>query len=243
MEEIIISVITTVKNGQTYILETLESVKNQTFKKFEHIIVDDGSTDSTLSILKIFQKKNPEYKMIILEPGQIGRGKALNLAVSKSNGKWIAIIDADDIWHPEKLAIQYRVIGENNVDVLATATNLFRDISSIKKDEITVEEYTLSFYSINDLLKSNTLSHSSVLIRKDICKYNEGLKSQFDYELWLRLAKQKKKLSKVNLNLNNHRIHKNQSFESKMKKAYNWRAFKLKVRFISLDNFQLFFFI
>src|SRR5690606_2632797 len=193
MEEIIISVITTVKNGQTYILETLESVKNQTFKKIEHIIVDDGSTDSTLSILKIFQKKNPEYKMIILEPGQIGRGKALNLAVSKSKGKWLAILDADDIWHPRKLELQNKIIEENKIDVLATETKLFYNNNELMFDgeEDREGKLQINYYSLKDFLRSNVFSHSSVLIRKELCRYDENRKSQFDYDLWFRLMKER----------------------------------------------------
>src|SRR5690554_7862010 len=82
-----ISIITTVKNGSKYILETLESIKNQTYQEFEHIVVDDGSTDNTIQLLEDFQERNPNYKLFVFQPGNLGRGKALNFAVSKEIGR------------------------------------------------------------------------------------------------------------------------------------------------------------
>lgn len=227
--ESLISVITTVKNGEAFITETLESVRNQSFNDIEHIIVDDGSTDSTVEIVKRFQEENPSYKLYLYQPGGLGRGKALNYAVSKAKSDWVAIIDADDIWHPNKLEIQYKIVSENKIDVLAMGSELFSDSAEISYFNVSKENSNnIVYYKINDLLRRNKLSHSSVLIKKALCIYDEERKSQFDYELWLRLAENKKILAKCTLKLNYHRIHKNQSFEGKMKKAYRWRSFKLK---------------
>src|SRR5690606_28477615 len=118
-----ISIITTVKNGSKYILETLDSIKNQTYQEFEHIVVDDGSTDNTVQILEDFLERNPNYKLSVFQPGNLGRGKALNYAVSKANFDWVAIIDADDIWHPKKLEAQISILKINpDITVLATKT-------------------------------------------------------------------------------------------------------------------------
>src|SRR5690554_2718277 len=223
----LISVITTIKNGEAFIIETLDSVRSQSFKKFEHIIVDDGSTDNTISIIKEYQVKYPDYNLKFSETGGLGRGKALNYAVSLSNTGWIAIIDADDIWHSKKLEIQYKIVNARNVGLLATNAKLFTHINEIEfEDEFDKQE--LIFYKVDDLLRSNKLSHSSVLIKKDLCNYDESRKSQFDYDLWLRLASAKNIVAKVPLILNFHRIHDNQSFEGRMKKVYRWRSFKLK---------------
>lgn len=233
----LISIITTVKNGEQYLVETLESVKAQTFKNFEHIVVDDGSTDKTVLLLKQFKETNPDYPLFVYEPGNLGRGTALNYAVSKAKGEWIAIIDADDIWHPQKLEIQWKCVSNNNIDVLATSVGLFKEKTEImfqKIDEIS----NIQYFSINDLLKSNRLSHSSVLIKRNLCKYDESRKSQFDFDLWLRLASNKKTLAKVNSLLNFHRIHNNQSFEAKNKFNYRMRAFKINAQYC-LKNYRL----
>lgn len=230
MESVKISVITTVKNGELYILDTLNSVKGQSFTSFEHVLIDDGSTDQTVPLILDFKKKNPHYNLILFKKGQIGRGKALSLAVSKSKGKWLAILDADDIWHPRKLELQNKIIEENKIDVLATETKLFYKNNELMFD---IEEYMagklqINYYSLKDFLRSNVFSHSSVLIRKELCRYDENRKSQFDYDLWFRLMKKRYVFAKIKTPLSYHRIHQNQSFESKMKKAYRIRSYKLK---------------
>src|SRR5690625_519263 len=99
-----ISIICTVKNGEKTIKETLKSVIDQTLKNWEFIIVDDGSEDNTLNILKTIEKTDARFK--IVKTSGIGRGKALNLALHYSKGKYVANIDADDLMHPQKLSIQ-----------------------------------------------------------------------------------------------------------------------------------------
>lgn len=225
-----ITVITTVRNGEKYILETLESVKNQIFNHFEHIIIDDGSSDSTIKIIQDFKGKYPNYDLQLFQPGKLGRGKALNYAVSKANGEYIAIIDADDLWHPLKLEIQVNVMDSEGIDLLATKSNIFTCVNEIAFGKLTKGQ--VRYFSIKDLLKSNKLSHSSVLIKKELCLYDDSRNSQFDYELWLRLAWKNKKIAEVTNVLNYHRIHMNQSFENNMGKVYRWSDFKLKFYFI-----------
>lgn len=224
-----ISVITTVKNGEKFLVEMLDSVRNQTFKSFEHIIVDDGSSDKTLELLKNFKLSHPSFNVKILTPGNVGRGVALNLAVSNACYDWIAVIDADDIWHPKKLEIQSDIVSRLNVDVLATDSLLFSISAELIFEEFETG-FPVSYYNLKGLLRTNMLSHSSVLVRKELCIYDEQRLSQFDYDLWLRLAFDKKVLAKCDLPLNFHRIHGNQSFEAKMKKSYRWRAYKMKIK-------------
>ncbi|WCM42249.1 glycosyltransferase family 2 protein [Flavobacterium sp. CBA20B-1] len=233
-----ISIITTVKNGSKYILETLESIKDQTFKEFEHIIVDDGSTDNTVQLLEVFQKQNPEYKLFIFQPGNLGRGKALNFAVSKANFNWVAIIDADDIWHPQKLEAQMTILRKNpDITVLATKTGLFSD--SVKFDNFN-NGFTFEFINPKKMLYKSIISHSSVIIKKKDTIYDESRTSQFDAELWYRLAFDKKKtLAIINQQLNFHRIHQNQSFEASKGQSYQKNAIKLSVTYC-LKTFTLF---
>lgn len=222
-----ISIITTVRNGENYISEMLDSVNNQTFRQFEHIVVDDGSTDKTLHVLSKYKAQNPDFKLDVYTSGHLGRGVALNFAISKANYDWIAVIDADDIWHPKKLEIQYDIIQRCSVDVLATASLVFSSFTDINFNDLRGFP-EITYYNLRDLLKSNMLSHSSVIIRKNLCVYDEKRKSQFDYDLWLRLAQKDFVLAKCSLPLNYHRIHSNQTYEAKMKKIYRWRAYKMK---------------
>src|SRR5690606_33832076 len=175
-------------------------------------------------------RNNPEYPVRI-HSFSVGRGRALNYAVEKSKAEWIAIIDADDIWHPQKLEIQYDLIKNSDFDVLATESELCVDnFDKVKFDFITEERREIELFSAKELLLSNKINHSSVIIKKSICKYDENRNSQFDYELWLRLLREHKRVGKVTHVLSYRRIHKEQSFEGKMKKLYRLRSFKLKAR-------------
>ncbi|MEY8861416.1 glycosyltransferase family 2 protein [Tenacibaculum singaporense] len=232
-----ISIITTVKNGEQYIIETLNSIKNQSFQDFEHIIVDDGSKDNTIELLVTFQRQNPKYKLFIFQPGNLGRGKALNYAISKANFDWVAIIDADDLWHPQKLESQIGILNKNtDVSVLATKTGLFSknvEFDSYKK---------ITFHRIDPkkMLYRSIISHSSVIIKREDAVYDERRTSQFDAELWYRLAfDNKKTLALVEQELNYHRIHNNQSFEASKGQSYQKNAIKLSVKYC-LKTFTLF---
>ena len=128
------------------------------------ILINDGSTDNTVNIIKKFQGNHPNYKLHLFQPGSLGRGRALNYAISKAKSDWIAIIDGDDLWHPHKLDLQYNYIKTNKFDVLATKTQLFERTENVnfeKKNELN----TLVCFKKKQLLKSNEISHSSVLIK------------------------------------------------------------------------------
>lgn len=226
----LISIITTVRNGEIFIKETLESVKNQIYRPIEHIIVDDGSEDATIAIIESYKKQNLDYALELFQPNLQDRGKALNYAVSKARAEWIAIIDADDLWHPAKLQQQYECVKSKAIDVLATNSDIFTDSQKIKYEHWgnTVNCFPLA---IKDLLKTNVISHSSVLIKRDLCHYDEKRKSQYDYELWLRLACQGCTIASINQKYTFHRIHTGQFFESRMGKKYRWKSFLLQVKY------------
>lgn len=229
-----VSVVTTVRNGERYLEAMLESVRNQAYKFIEHIIVNDGSSDNSLRILQNYNREHPQYPMVIFNVNAIGRGRALNFAVQQSRGEYIAIIDADDLWHREKLLRQVAELDQNNWDLVCTKTVNFEGASP---NLFTLQNVSSSsqIYKLSDLLVSNKISHSSVLMRKEICNYDENRKSQFDYDLWLKLLAKKRSVAIINLPLTFHRIHKDQSFEGKMKKMYRYRSYKLKVRYCLKD--------
>jgi glycosyltransferase involved in cell wall biosynthesis len=220
-----ISIITTVKNGNQFLGETLESVYNQSYKNYQHILIDDGSTDNTISIIEDFKNKFKDHRIKLIVTNGVGRAKALNLGVSNAIGEWIAIIDGDDLWHPQKLAYQVKSLNQAT-DILCTGSFLFNESEEIKYGPIS--DIAISKIERKMLLRSNRLSHSTILMRKNLCFYDETRISQFDYELWLRLENGNNNLLKINEVLAYHRIHINQSFEGRMGKFYRWRSFKLK---------------
>lgn len=109
----LVSIITPSYNSEQYIEETILSVMNQTYPNWEMIIVDDYSSDRTCELVEEMQKKDKRIKLIKLQENS-GAGNARNVALQNSNGRFIAYLDADDIWYPEKLEKQVTFMLEKN---------------------------------------------------------------------------------------------------------------------------------
>ncbi len=106
-----VSVIIPVFNGERYIRQTIESVLAQTYRDFELVIVDDGSTDGTTEVVKHY-----EHNVRYISQANGGASKARNQGICMSRGRYIAFQDADDLWDPNKLAIQAEFL-DNNPDI------------------------------------------------------------------------------------------------------------------------------
>ncbi|MBW4358933.1 glycosyltransferase family 2 protein [Flavobacterium taihuense] len=112
MEEALVSIITPSFNSEKFIVETIQSVQNQTYKKWEMIIVDDCSTDQTVSIIEQFVKNDHRIRLFQLDKNS-GAGIAREFALSKASGDYIAFLDADDLWKPIKLEKQLQFLKEH----------------------------------------------------------------------------------------------------------------------------------
>lgn len=181
-----VTVVMPVYNGEPFLIESLESVFQQTFQDFELIVVDDGSTDATHSILEAYADR-----LTVIHQKNAGHAAARNAALKIAQGDWIAMIDADDIWHPAKLKEQLDLAEAASADVIYTAARNFED--SARVDNITFGDCKCPAGDVfRDLLLDNFITHSSVLLRKDaviaVGGYDETLKTTCDWDLWLRMS-------------------------------------------------------
>ena len=109
-----VSIITPTFNSERFIAETILSVQAQTYKDWEIIIVDDCSTDRTAEIVASFQEKDSRIKYLYNSTNK-GSAFSRNLALQEAKGKWIAFLDSDDLWHPEKLEKQIEFMTRNDI--------------------------------------------------------------------------------------------------------------------------------
>ena len=109
-----ISIITPTFNSERFIAETILSVQAQTYKDWEMIIVDDCSTDRTAEIVASFQEKDSRIKYLYNSTNK-GSAFSRNIAIQKAKGKWIAFLDSDDLWHPEKIEKQIEFMTRNDI--------------------------------------------------------------------------------------------------------------------------------
>ena len=178
-----ISVIMSVYNGEEHLQKAISAVLNQTFKDFEFLIIDDGSTDNSYKIMRKFADKDKRIRLI-RNRKNIGLTKSLNNAIMQSNGEYIARQDVDDISMPNRFQIQLNFL-ENNSDYTLCGTDV------IVKQDI---NKSVGINEINDIRKnlivSNYFVHSSVIMRKKILMkigfYDENWLYGQDYELWCR---------------------------------------------------------
>jgi len=189
-----ISVICPCYNAESYIGKTIQSLLSQTKKDFtfEIIFIDDGSTDKTLNKLKDSIKFFLEKDIMVTVKTQnnCGAGSARNLGIKHSKFKYIAFLDADDIWMKDKLQVCYDFILKN------PSHNLFSHNERYIKLNGTMSKLTNGLFAFNDISKSlyikNTLSTSSVILYKDLLNtygcFDVSLKSSQDYDLWLKLS-------------------------------------------------------
>ena len=180
-----VSVVTSVHNGEVYLEECVNSILNQTFKNFEYIILNNGSTDRTPEILN--QYNDPRLRIIHQE--NLGISRSLNKGINLSNSDLIARLDADDYSFPQRLETQIIFMEQHPEIVLCGSSfkellrkNFFtQKVTLIEKDE-DIRKIVSCF---------NPFSHSTVMFRKkefiESGSYNQKFKYSQDYELWVRM--------------------------------------------------------
>lgn len=185
-----ISIVIPTFNSEKYIAETLQSVFDQTYQDFEVVVVDDGSTDSTLSVLQTYL---PRIKVISKSNG--GPASARNLAISNSDGEWIAFLDSDDLWVKNKLELQVAYFKHHpSVGLVYGEALMFRqkNIDRIVERKIGyTEDPTFCKLLYGDFIPNSTVMiRRSCISRIGLLNENKELISVEDYEYWMRMAKE-----------------------------------------------------
>lgn len=184
----LISIIMPVWNGERYLADAIQSILAQTFRDFEFIILDDGSTDRTPEILEEYASLDSRIRLIKLD--HEGIVIALNRGVSESRARWIARMDADDVSHPERLSRQWDVIGKNPQAVLChTHTVIVGDPAYITPAGRFIRTQALIALR---LCFQCPIVHPTVMFRKDAfleCGgYRQEERHAEDFALWGRMV-------------------------------------------------------
>jgi len=184
-----ISVILPVYNAKKYLDEAINSILTQTFKDFEFIIINDGSTDNSLNIIEHYRKK--DNRIVLISRENKGLISSLNEGIKKSKGKYIARMDADDISLSTRFEEQYNFLEKNlDIGVCGTWAEVFKKGSQSRflKHPITHDEL------LTRLLFSVPFAHPSIMMRKELfdrynLEYNLEYKNAEDYKFWLDISK------------------------------------------------------
>lgn len=185
-----VSIITPTFNSENFIEQTITSVINQSFEDWELIIIDDASSDGTINIVDDFIEKNHNIKLL---RNDVNKGAAVtrNKGVEASTGDFIAFLDADDLWKPDKLEIQIKFMLENNIDVCFCSYDLMNE----KGDYLNKTVMALPELSYKKFLKCNYIGNlTGIYNAKNVGKvYAPDLRKRQDWLMWLEAVKRSKK--------------------------------------------------
>ena len=185
-----VSIIIPAFNAASVIAETLVSVMNQTFTDFEVLIVDDGSNDNTVDVAKTFCVADARFQLIT--SNHAGLSATRNIGIKQSRGEWIAFVDADDIWLPEKLARQMETVGERSEVDLSFTNYHFWDGTHVLRTRTFYEGMSAKNEILPRLIERCTYLVSAVIVRADLFKrvggFDVTLPCCEDWDLWLRMA-------------------------------------------------------
>ncbi|MCK5688198.1 glycosyltransferase [Myxococcota bacterium] len=204
----LISILMPVFNAEETLVQTLKSILLQSFKDWELILVDDGSTDTSVKIAEDLFKSDSRLKL--LQPGKVGLVAALQIGHAACNGEFIARMDADDEMHPSRLALQYeRLSKEPKLDLVSSRiTSFSEDASGLGKGFQLYDEWLNGLMSHDDIVRDifieSPFSHPSVMIRKSSLDSIGGYQDHGwpeDYDLWLRAFRAEWHFAKINQEL------------------------------------------
>lgn len=193
-----ISIILPSYNYERYITKAIDSIISQTFTNWELIVIDDGSKDESVNLIKQYKDK----RVILLTQKNSGVSKTLNRGLRISQGQYICLLDADDKFHKEKLQDQINLL-KSGYDIVTSK------VEAINENGLTLPDdsfnQTWNSFNPSDIygkeviskfIEKNYLCKSSVMIRKSLFKkyglFNESLITAYDLDLWLRFLQSAK---------------------------------------------------
>ena len=221
-----ISVLMPVYNGDKFLAKAVNSILNQTFNNFEFIIINDGSTDNSLTILKSFNDKRIN---IINNTENKGITFALNKGLKSAKGKYIARQDQDDISDPNRFLLQIEYLEKHNIDLVDT------NFIFIDENDHYIQDYEKRYFKPDETLSHlffYEMVHSSILCKKSLFnKYSVQYRERptEDYDLFIRLAKAGMRAGRLDRKLIKQRKHSNSMCGS------NWESIKKDIDLMRIE--------
>lgn len=184
-----VSIIIPAFNCQETLGDTLRSLHQQSEKNWECIIIDDKSTDRTVEVAEEWCAQDERFRLIKVPNNFGGPAGPRNLGVAEASGKYIAFLDSDDLWHPDKLQRQIQEMSANGAVMSCTGRRNFR--RQMTFNEIS-EETPVHWISLKTMLKKNRVATSSVILEKSLVQhhsFNEApeFRAIEDFDCWLRI--------------------------------------------------------
>lgn len=239
-------------NAENTIADSISSVLGQSLVDFELIIIDDGSSDLSVSIIERLAKRDKRIRLLLTPIAKSGPAMARNIGLENALGKHIAFLDADDIWHRDKLALQLDFMNLNGASFSCTSYNRISELNQYI-DTIFVAEKI----NYRSLLKFNNIGCSTVVYKFEVYRnlrfpdvsiltsghlFNRLLKGKVgheDFAFWLLIAKYNLKISEDIIGfypaLTDYRVSRNSLSGNKLRAStFQWLIYR------KVENLNLF---
>ena len=239
----LVSIITPCYNSSLFLDDCINSVLDQSYSKWELLIVDDASTDNSKSIIMKYSKSDNRIKPFFLDKN-IGAAASRNIALKNANGDYIAFLDSDDFWLNEKLAIQLRFMIDKNINFSFSSYHIVSHNGLVLGKKIIAP----SQISYNEYLKNTIIGCLTVMIKRSHFKDLQMplLRSSHDMALWLNLLRKGENAFGIKKSLAKYRIVHSSNTSNKFKAVLDvWRVYRRheKLGFIfSLYNLSFYIF-
>ena len=221
----LISVIMPAYNCSGFISASIASALNQTYQNIELIIIDDCSTDGTDMVIQAYKDRDFRIKALKNEQN-IGVAFTRNRGFAAALGEYIALLDSDDIWHPEKLELQLSFMKANHLDLCYTAYSFISETGT----PLGQAYFVPIKLNLEHLLRENVIGCSTVLVKTDIVK-SIPMRKEYaheDYVFWIELLQRGARAAGLNKVLMDYRIVSSSRSANKLKSAKNrWRIYRL----------------
>lgn len=219
-----VSIITPIYNAEKFIKYTIESVINQTYTNWELLLVDDCSRDNSKKIIDEYIKNDSRIKYIKLEKNS-GAAVARNTAIKNSEGRYLAFLDSDDIWEPQKLELQIEFMQKNNIGFSFTSYEIMNEDGNCKNKIV----HAPKIMDYNSLLKNTIIGCFTVVLDKNIIGEVSMplMRSRQDLVTWLSILKKGHKAYGLDICLGKYRQVENSVSSNKLKMIkQNWNVYR-----------------
>jgi teichuronic acid biosynthesis glycosyltransferase TuaG len=220
----LVSIITPCFNSEKYVSQTIQSVLSQTHQNWEMLLVDDCSNDETFAILSKFVSQDARIKAFKLEKNA-GAGVARNYAIQHAQGNYIAFLDADDLWKPEKLEKQLHFMQIENIPFTFSFYETIDETGNLRNETIT----TPSKITYKQLYFCNWIGNLTGMYSVDFFGKIpiSSIKKRQDWMLWLQIVKQIKTAIPVPESLAYYRVREDSISASKWKLIkFNFKVYR-----------------
>ncbi|MEI2311408.1 glycosyltransferase family 2 protein [Bacillus nitratireducens] len=220
----LVSIVTPSYNASSFIKETIQSVQSQTYKNWEMIIIDDVSKDNTCELIKEEIKKDSRIRLIELQENG-GPAIARNTGINNAKAKYVAFLDSDDLWLPEKLEKQLAFMQNNDIAFSFTSYQIMNQDGTLTDKVVHVPEKI----NYNGLLKNTIIGCLTVML--DIEKLGKvqmpNIRTRQDTATWLKILRQGHYAYGLDEVLSKYRKVENSISSKKFKMAkMNWKLYR-----------------